>query len=420
MNDQQWEQLAADMGRLADAMEIIAKHLAPDAAKSLGHHKLPNLRRPLADYASFDWTTIGAKIVATDRSGPTEVEYRGVVCKRRSGEDKKGKAIWFNVVTGGTVAEGNITYERLISFRDGTPAEPLGDKVQSVMDKARQAASQPAAGPAWPAAEQPIPVAIAPTTPITKPIKLDPSLTEVYAAVHSEALKLFHTIPNQYLPESGDKPDDVKRKTAGLQDMIANKDTLPRTRTPEESAEYAKACKQHADLIQWAQQHQVTLPAHLHVQPADDAEHIGMKISTLTNLCAPSKAIAAGMRSDLDKAAQMRFDDAKADQKPAAGQTMTPAQVRIWIETRMKRYDASKKNNLQQRGLSIEAINAVTEQRAVQVIRALLSVEIDAMNSAQSMALYDYVKPARHHDGQILPANINAAAEMGAVLRESK
>ena len=65
MNDQQWEQLAIDMGRLADAMEIIAKHLAPDASKSLGHHKLPNLRRPLADYASFDWTTIGAKIVAT-------------------------------------------------------------------------------------------------------------------------------------------------------------------------------------------------------------------------------------------------------------------------------------------------------------------------------------------------------------------
>ena len=142
--DQFYEQLLIHVARMADATEIIARHLDPEAAKRLGK-RLPDLRRPLAEYATFDWSSIGASVVARDRSGPTEVDYHGVICKRRSGEGRKGKAIWFNVVTGGTVDEGNITYERLITFRDSTPAEPLADQVAAHLQ-----ATSPATSPVAP------------------------------------------------------------------------------------------------------------------------------------------------------------------------------------------------------------------------------------------------------------------------------
>ena len=419
MNDQQWEQLAIDMGRLADAIEIIAKHLAPEESKSLGRHKLPNLRRPLADYASFDWTTIGAKIVATDRSGPTEVEYRGVVCKRRSGEDKKGKAIWFNVVTGGTVAEGNITYERLISFRDGTPAEPLGDKVGAIVDKARQVASQPAPGPVWPAIEHGSAIAV----PVGAIAPLQPSLYDQLVTAHSEVLRMCNTVPIQYQVERTDKPADMQRKLDGLRAILANKDCGQVERTPEERAAYAKVCKEHADLIQWAEQHKVEIPPLQRIQPADDPAHIEMKISTLSKLIAPSKAAAAGMRSELDKSRQ------SAPAQPTQpdllkGQTMTPDQVRAWISQRVKRGDPTRYNNTRERGQAIEAINAVTDGKASHIVRKLFNAEVDQLNSAQTLAVFEWIKPAKQTPaGQpptMMPANIHAAAELAALLRETQ
>ena len=73
---------------------------------------------------------------------------------------------------------------------------------------------------------------------------------------------------------------------------------------------------------------------------------------------------------------------------------------------------------------SIEAINAVTDGKAAQIVRKLFNAEIDQLNSAQTLAMFEWIKPAKQTPtGQpptMLPANINAAAELAALLSEVK
>jgi hypothetical protein len=89
----------------------------------------PNWQRPLQAYDDFDWAKIGATAVSTDLHGATKVVWCGHVYTRRSGENRKfGAAIWFSRPNG--KGEGDdLTYLKLITFKDTADAEPLPDYV---------------------------------------------------------------------------------------------------------------------------------------------------------------------------------------------------------------------------------------------------------------------------------------------------
>jgi len=405
MNDVIATEMVKQLTRIADSLHaLVAKQNQVQA---------PNLFRAIEDYPAFQWETEipGCKIIARDKNGPTEVAYEGHTYRRyRSSEDdSKGIDIRYRCVVSGTVAEKNMVWASLIKFGEPKKVKPLNTAVREKIEERQSLRPESVVA-------QTIAVTVGATAP------LPPSLYDQLAAAHSEVLRVCGVVPMQYQPDHGDKPADMQRKLDGLRAMIANKDCGTTERTPDERAAYAKACREHADLVQWAQQHQVELPAHLHVQPADDTEHIGMKIATLANLCAPSKAIAAGMRSEIDKSRQS--PPTQPDLPGVKGQAMTAEQLRAWIATRVKRGDASKYNNNRERGQVVEAVNAVTGGKAPMVIRKLYNAEIDQLNSAQTLAMFEWIKPARQTPagGQpaMLPANVNAAAELAALLSEVK
>ena len=107
----------AALNRIATALEILVADQVP----------APNYKRTLAQFKTFDWTTINAQVVNADSWGPTQVEWNGRIFTRRNSNDKKkGRAIWFSAVVSGTVAEGNCKWGRLITFKDPTSSpEPL-------------------------------------------------------------------------------------------------------------------------------------------------------------------------------------------------------------------------------------------------------------------------------------------------------
>jgi len=111
----------AVLDRIARALEAIALVQAP----------APNYTRPLAAFGTFDFASINALVKAHDASGPTIVEWGGYNWTRRNSVDKKkGNAIWFSRVGGGTVAEGNVKWLRLITFKDkSAEPEPLAEKL---------------------------------------------------------------------------------------------------------------------------------------------------------------------------------------------------------------------------------------------------------------------------------------------------
>jgi len=108
----------AALGRIAAALEAIALTKAP----------APNFIRPIADYPTFEFESIGARVTGRDQHGVTEVEWAGYQWTRRSPSNKFGTAIWFSRPAGKDEA-GNVRYVRLITFREPTEPAPLPAKV---------------------------------------------------------------------------------------------------------------------------------------------------------------------------------------------------------------------------------------------------------------------------------------------------
>lgn len=98
--------------------------------KAVASTNPPNWQRPLKAYKSFDWSKIGATVLAADRHGATKVAWCGHTYIRRAGENKKfGVAIWFSRGNG-RGEDGEASYVRLITFKTGeAQAEPLPDYV---------------------------------------------------------------------------------------------------------------------------------------------------------------------------------------------------------------------------------------------------------------------------------------------------
>jgi hypothetical protein len=107
--------------RIADSLERLANNGEPVS---------PNLERPISEFKNFDWSSIDASIVRSDKDGPTHVEYGGLIWIRRSPENKYEPAIWYSR-TAGKDDEGKTRYLRLITFKTVKDADPLPEKVEA-------------------------------------------------------------------------------------------------------------------------------------------------------------------------------------------------------------------------------------------------------------------------------------------------
>jgi DdrB-like protein len=115
MTDQQFEILRKLLERIAIAVEA--------------QRTAPNYQADLKDFAQFDWSSIGANVRGQDRDGVAIVEWRQNTYLRRSASNKFQPAIWFSRSIGKDEL-GNTKYERLITFKPKSEAEPLPDKVR--------------------------------------------------------------------------------------------------------------------------------------------------------------------------------------------------------------------------------------------------------------------------------------------------
>lgn len=106
---------------IRDLLRRIERSSAPAA---------PNYRRRLSEFADFDWSSIGARIVASDERGPVEVESAGHRFDRAGGEKFDSEFIIFSRPAPGWSQE-NKKYFTLIKFADynKTPLDqdPPGD-----------------------------------------------------------------------------------------------------------------------------------------------------------------------------------------------------------------------------------------------------------------------------------------------------
>jgi hypothetical protein len=139
MEEKLLSEILAQMVRIADSLDIIARAGAPQE---------PNYIKPIGEFAGFDWTSIGATIVNQDTDGPTHLEWGGFVWTRRSPVNKFKPAIWYSRASGKD-AEGNVNYLKLITFKTIEDAEPIPGKVAAAIPPAP---SKPPAVPSKPTA----------------------------------------------------------------------------------------------------------------------------------------------------------------------------------------------------------------------------------------------------------------------------
>lgn len=132
MDEKLLAEILAQMVRIADSLDIIARAGAPQE---------PNYIKPIGEYVGFDWATIGATVVNSDNDGPTHLEWGGFIWTRRSPSNKFAPAIWYSRASGKD-EEGNNNYLKLITFKTINDADPIPGKVA--------AAIPPAAAPKLP------------------------------------------------------------------------------------------------------------------------------------------------------------------------------------------------------------------------------------------------------------------------------
>lgn len=216
------------INRLADAAEVIAHQIAPDQAKRL---YAPNYMRPLRDYATFNWSSIGATVTAFDKHGATEVEHNSHVYKRyrSSDDDPKGIDIRFRRVASGTVDEKNLVWATLIKFADKKrePARPLRGELAETIQAAQttQAPSLTAPGP--------MKIADAVSLMSQREPIPDALRTEWLAAY--DAAGKVGAVPAEWHIAAEDTPATLATKTNALRIMIANAQAVPDEASPEPS-----------------------------------------------------------------------------------------------------------------------------------------------------------------------------------------
>jgi hypothetical protein len=114
---------------IAASLQGVEAHLRQMAISS---NPAPNYQRPLSEYPTFDWPSIGATVLNRDEDGVTAVEWNGQVFTRRSPNNKFDAAVWFSRHLGQD-ADGNKRYARLISFRALGDVEPIATKAKKAI-----------------------------------------------------------------------------------------------------------------------------------------------------------------------------------------------------------------------------------------------------------------------------------------------
>jgi len=144
MTDEQIDQIlkilllqTRQLARVADTLEIVARNTAPEA---------PNYQRPIGEYASFDWYSIGAEVIGSDDDGPTVVSLGDFTWQRRAPQNKFGEAIWFSRPIGKNT-DGQVRYARLITFKTTGEAEPIPAKVAKAVEAGADKAPHPHKAP---------------------------------------------------------------------------------------------------------------------------------------------------------------------------------------------------------------------------------------------------------------------------------
>lgn len=106
--------------------------------------KAPNIKKPLGDFLSFDWSSIGAQVLRQDDDGVSIVEHNGQIYKRRAPDNKFEACIWYSRCTGKDES-GDNKYETLISFETiKDDVEPLGSKARKAIQSQRKTSKPPA------------------------------------------------------------------------------------------------------------------------------------------------------------------------------------------------------------------------------------------------------------------------------------
>jgi hypothetical protein len=114
---------------IAESLQGIEAHLRQIALSS---NPAPNYQRPLSEYHSFDWSSIGAGVLKEDEDGVSSVEWNGQVFTRRSPNNRFDAAIWFSRCVGKD-SDGNNRYVRLITFKAASDAEPIAAKAKKAV-----------------------------------------------------------------------------------------------------------------------------------------------------------------------------------------------------------------------------------------------------------------------------------------------
>jgi len=109
--------------------------------------------RPLAAYATFEWNSIDAHVIAFDRHGATEVEHNSVAYRRyrSNDDDPRGVDIRFRRVVAGTPEGKDMVWATLIKFADKRqkdPPRPLRGELAEKIEQAQTATVAVTAGSA--------------------------------------------------------------------------------------------------------------------------------------------------------------------------------------------------------------------------------------------------------------------------------
>ncbi|NJR71148.1 MAG: hypothetical protein HC771_22815 [Synechococcales cyanobacterium CRU_2_2] len=127
MQDQQAQRIIELLEELNQGVRSLIS--AADAQKPFRTHY-----KSIEAFASFDWASIGAVVVATDGDGPTVVEFQGEVFKRRSPQNKFDPAVWYSRSLGKDDA-GTQQYQKLVVFKDlgGDAVDPINSKAKNAI-----------------------------------------------------------------------------------------------------------------------------------------------------------------------------------------------------------------------------------------------------------------------------------------------
>jgi hypothetical protein len=129
MDNDQFTLVVTVLIRIADALDRIA----PATPKA------PDYQYPIESFPHFDWESIGAVIEQKDEYGVGVVRWGGHSWTRRAPLNKFGAAIWFSRAVSKD-SEGNLSYERLITFKPrNTNIEPIPQKIVNLINSEKLA-----------------------------------------------------------------------------------------------------------------------------------------------------------------------------------------------------------------------------------------------------------------------------------------